>query len=128
MTQVVIRPIELRRTITAAIRTITEKVYYEDAPSEPDYPYIVYVFPDTDDQESLETFMMEIDAWDKPSGNGTLAIEELIGKVDKVLNRKVFSSNGVFFSIYRESRRSINDPDKNIKRRQYEYQIRVMGE
>lgn len=128
MTQVVIRPIELRKILNSVMNTVHERVYYEDAPSDPVYPYVVYVFPDTDDQDSLETFMMEVDAWDKPQDRDTSKLEELIGKIDNVLNRKIFHSNGVFFSIYRENRRTINDPDKNYKRRQYEYQIRVMGE
>lgn len=128
MTQVVIRPIELRKIMNRVMGAVHSRIYYEDAPSEPTYPYIVYLFPDTDDQDNLETFMMEVDAWDKPSNGSTIAVEELIGQIDHVLNRKTFSSNGMFFSIYRESRRTINDPDKNLKRRQYEYQIRVMGE
>lgn len=127
MTQAVIRPLELRKVLNKVMGTVHDRIYYESAPSDPVYPYVVYIFPDTDDQDNLETFMMEVDAWDKPIDGSTVDLETLIGNIDLLLHRRVFNSNGVFFSIYRESRRTITDSDKNLKRRQYEYQIRVMG-
>ena len=122
----VLRPLEIRKVLTKVMRTVHDRVDYETASSET-YPYVVYAFPNTDEQDNLETFTMEVDAYDMPIDGSTVPLETLIGTIDYLLHAKIFESNGVFFSIYREGRRTISESDKNLKRRQYDYQIRVMG-
>lgn len=128
MEQMTIRVIEIRKALQSLLLSIHDEVYYEEAPDNAVYPYIVYNLADSNDEDSVEQIMLEVDAWDTPINNNTIPLETLVGNVDNLLNRKIISVKGVFFSIYRENRRNVPDSDKRIRRRQYEYQIRVMGE
>lgn len=123
-----IRVVEIRKVLQSLLSSIHAEVYYEEAPDNAVYPYVIYNFVDSNDEDSMEQIMLEIDAWDTPINNNTIPLETVIGTIDNKLNNIVISVNGVFFSIYRENRRNVPDSDKRIRRRQYEYQIRVMGE
>lgn len=124
----IIRVVEIRKALFSLLSSIHSEVYYEEAPDDAVYPYVVYNLVDSSDESSMEQVMLEVDAWATPINNNTIPLEELIGTIDKYLDKKVININGVFFSIYKENRRNVPDSDKRIRRRQYEYQIRVMGE
>jgi hypothetical protein len=126
MTQV-IRAIRLRQEINKVLESIHPQFYYESSSDEAKYPFVVYSLADSVDDGSVETFTMEIDGWDRPSNGDTTELEMIMGKIDNALHRYTTGDSDLFFSFYRENRRSITDPDKRLKRRQLVFQIRVMG-
>lgn len=121
------RVLILRSALQKAMEEAHPRVYYENADSSSSYPYIVYTLGNSIDDGTLENVELEVDGWDSPSDRNTIPLETMMHKVDKKLHRSMFNVNGVFFTIYRENRRSISDSDDRLRRRQYIYQIRVMG-
>lgn len=121
------RTLSMRKIIREKIGSIAPHLYYESAHKESPYPYVVYTLDDSNSFDSVEDFVLEIDAWDKPIDGSTFVLEELIGDIDKVLNYSTVFRDGRSYRFYRQNRRSIRDSDKRLKRRQLIYQIKVMG-
>lgn len=119
--------IEIRKALQSLLSGVHNEIHYEEAPDNTDYPYVVYNLPDSTDGSSLEQLVLEVDIWDTPINNNTVPLETLTGEIDNALHRFKFKTTGVFFSVYRENRRNVTDPNPHIKRRQLEYQIRLMG-
>jgi hypothetical protein len=121
-----IKTVELRKAIQASLKSIHPRVYYQHAPNEAVYPYLVYDFPNSTDDGLMERFVLEVDGWDRPTDGDTTSLETLMDNADKELHRKVIVVNGELALIfYRENRLSLPDDDQRIKRRKYVYQIRT---
>ena len=122
------RVLILRSALQKVMKEVHSHVYYENAGQSSSYPYIVYTLNNSIDDGTLENVDLEVDGWDMPTNGSTIPLEIMMGKVDDALHRSVYSIDGVFFTIYRENRRSIQDSDERLRRRQYVYQIRMMGD
>lgn len=115
--------IEIRKVIESKLQAITTKTYYQDADDDATYPYLVYDFPNSNDDGTLERFDMDVDAWD--DSTNTTALETLIDSADKALHRLTVVVGGLSMTIYRENRLSLEDDDPRLKRRKYIYQVRT---
>jgi len=121
----VIKVIEIREIINTALKTVHARVYYRTAPDTAVFPYLVYDLPNSTDDGTLEQFILDVDAWDMPSGD-TTGLETLIDSADKSLHRKTITVDEVLaVTLYRENRLTLTDDDPNIKRRKYIYQVRT---
>jgi hypothetical protein len=121
-----IKTVELRKAIQASLKSIHPRVYFQYAPNEAVYSYLVYDFPNSTDDGLMERFVLEVDGWDRPTDGDTTSLEKLMDNADKELHRKVIVVNGELALIfYRENRLSLPDDDQRIKRRKYVYQIRT---
>jgi hypothetical protein len=118
--------IKIRTDIQNFLNSKHERVYYQHAPDDAIYPFIVYDLPNSTDNGTMENFVLEIDAWDDKTD--TIPLESLIGTIDEGLHRRSVVTEGISLTFYRENRLSLTDPDKRLRRRQYVYQIRVHGE
>jgi len=132
-----IKVIEIREIINIALKSIHPRVYYRSAPDKIEdpnnpgvfintpFPYLVYDLPNSTDDGTLEQFVLDVDAWDMPSGD-TTALETLIDSADKSLHRKTITvDDNLAVTFYRETRLTLTDDDPNIKRRKYIYQVRT---
>lgn len=115
----------LRRDIREQLLNIHPRVLYGDAPPDTQYPFVLFRLGSSSALDRLDMIDLEIDLWDDQSS--TIDLEILTDKVDKALNRFTGGNKHVFYTIYRESRLSIHEPEKRLKRRQLVFNIRVMG-
>jgi len=122
--------LELQRQITTFLTTKAIRVYFEGAPDNAVYPYIVYNLVSSNEMLSnREDFDLEIDIWDNSSD--TTNIETITGNIDgdgnvftpSGLHRKMWFINGFSAKCYRINRLIIPDEDKRIRRRQLKYII-----
>jgi hypothetical protein len=121
-----IKTVEIRKEIKASLKSVHPRVFFQDAPDNAVYPYLVYDLPNSDDDGLMERFVLDVDGWDSPVDGDTTTIESLMNSVDAELHRKVVVVNDELALIfYRENRLSPIDDDKRIKRRKYVYQIRT---
>lgn len=116
--------IEARKAITTTISTVHPRVYYENRPQNPEYPYVVFNFPNSNyDGANTGNLVLEVDGWDKSKTSTVL--ETLMYNVNATLDRKCVSET-VGIVIYLDSKLSIPDDDASIIRRKYTYQLKTI--
>lgn len=114
---------ELRKIIQTYLKTKHSRVYFQIAPDNATYPFVVFELPNSMDDGSMERFILDIDIWDDESDTTTL--ESIAGEIDKGLHRSTYISNGVGATFYRENRLSLLDNDSRLRRRKLIFQIRT---
>ena len=127
-----VKTIELRKAIKTYLETKHDRVYFQSAPKNAVYPYIVYDMPNSVDDGSMESFVLDIDGWN--DNTDTTALETLMSEIDgngdklnpTGLNKKTVSIDGVITAtFYRENRLALIDEDPKIRRRKYIYSIKT---
>ncbi len=129
--------IELRRILTAHLKTIHPRVYFaDDAPADAEYPYIVYDILDIPDNgQGHQVANIDIDGWDAPADGDTTELENLMelingdGNVKSLggpsgLNKKVLTAEKIKAVFFLDRKLPLTEADKSIKRRKYVYQAR----
>lgn len=117
--------IELRTVLSAFLKTLHSRVYFEDAPENAEFPYIVYDIPNShDDGECHELVTIDIDGWDLNNTGDTTVIENLMENINQ-LNKKTLITDDIVVTFYLENKFPLTDPDKRIKRRKYTYQAKL---
>lgn len=118
--------VELLKTLKTIFRRVHARTYYEQAPENVKYPYVVYTLSNGVDQGDMQLFMLDVDVWDAPEYGDTTQLEILAGLVDRSLHKRVANTDAGFsFVIYRDRRFPVEDPDKRIRRRKAIYQLRL---
>lgn len=113
--------IEVRKELSTFLKTLYPRVYFQTASEEAIYPYIVYDLPSIFcDGEGGEVITLDIDGWDYNTTGDTLSIEDLMKNIN-LLDKKVFTTDNMSVVFYLETKMSLQDNDKNIKRRKYTY-------
>ena len=119
---VVTRTNDLKNLIETKLKTLTTNVYYEQARDNAMYPHIVFSFRNIDLGDlSRQDYILEVDVWDK--GTSTSNVEELSDKVEDLFHCQNLPQNHILPTFYKIDRKSIHDPNKNIKHRQIRFQI-----
>jgi|LGVE01.1.fsa_nt_gb hypothetical protein len=117
--------IEMRKAYTADLKTIIDRVFYEDSP--PDgtiYPFIVYELIDsTPDGANTEIFDLYINGWDQSSD--TTILETLMFNINNLIDKKTYVIDETTLSFRAELNKKLNikDVDVTLKRREYRYTV-----
>ena len=118
----------LRELIRPFLKSIHPRVYFQDAPDNAQFPYLVYDFTQiTDDGEGFETVAVDVDGWDMPAGGDTTALETLMQTVNDALNKKTLTAEGLAVTFYLDRKIPLVDDNPGIKRRKYIYEARLFG-
>ncbi len=126
----------LRELIHPFLKSIHPRVYFQDAPDNAQFPYLVYDFTQiTDDGEGFETVAVDVDGWDMPENGDTTALETLMETVNgngdaenpTGLNKKTLTAEGLAVTFYLDRKIPLRDDNKDIRRRKYIYEARLFG-
>ena len=118
----------LRELLYPQLKAIHPRVYFQAAPENAQFPYLVYDFTQiTNDGEEFETVAADIDGWDMPAGGDTTALETLMQTVNDALNKKTLTAEGLAVTFYLDRKIPLRDDNKNIRRRKYIYEARLFG-
>ncbi|HRC81342.1 MAG TPA: DUF3168 domain-containing protein [Sedimentibacter sp.] len=118
----------LRKLLHQHLKSIHSRVYFQDAPDNAQFPYLVYDFTQiTNDGEEFETVALDIDGWDMPAGGDTTALETLMQSVNDALNKKTLTAEGMAVTFYLDRKIPLLDDNKDIRRRKYIYEARLFG-
>ncbi|WP_342432610.1 hypothetical protein [Neobacillus sp. FSL H8-0543] len=117
--------INLRKALTAYLKNIHSRVYFQSAPGKVAYPYIVFDIPNyIDDGEFQEFMVVDVDGWDSPMNGDTSGLETLMESIN-ALNKTTLMTDDLAVSFYLDLKLPLIDPDPLIKRRKYVYQARL---
>lgn len=112
----------LNKLIQTKLKTLTTNVYYEQANDNAMYPHIVFSYREVNLGDlSRQDYILEVDVWDK--ARSPYNVEELSDKVEDLLHCQNLPQDKILPTFYKIDRKSIIDPDKNIKHRQIRFQI-----
>lgn len=115
------KTLALRENIQTNINSIV-KSYYRKADKDKIYPHSVFDFENIDLGDiNRDDLILIIDLWDY--GNDTSNIEEIADQIEEMFNAANLPDEKVLPTFYRISRKPIDDPDKNLIRRQLKFQI-----
>lgn len=118
-------PRELKSAIRERLKMVHSRVYYQNAPSKAEPPYLVYDLPNAIDQGGPpEVWVLDLDGWDEGGDSGVL--DALMESADSVLHRQTLAAHGARAQVYRDMRLApITEENNRLKRRRYTYQVRV---
>jgi len=118
----------LRKLLYPFLKSIHPRVYFQVAPEDAEFPYLVYDFTQiTNDGEGFETVAVDVDGWDMPAGGDTTALETLMQTVNDALNKKTLTAEGLAVTFYLDRKIPLVDDNPGIKRRKYIYEARLFG-
>lgn len=118
----------LRKLLHPYLKSIHPRVYFQDAPDNAQFPYLVYDFTQiVNDGEEFETVAVDVDGWDMPSDGDTTALEILMQTVNDALNKKTLTAEGLAVTFYLDRKIPLRDDNPAIKRRKYIYEARLFG-
>lgn len=116
----------LRKLLYPQLRGIHPRVYFQVAPDNAQFPYLVYDFTQiTNDGEEFETVAVDVDGWDMTDDTTTL--ETLMQSVNDALNKKTLTAEGLAVTFYLDRKIPLVDDNPGIKRRKYIYEARLFG-
>lgn len=124
-------PTEIQKDLKTRLQAIGATIYNEMAPVDADFPYVTIDFNNSDsDGSATEVVRLDIDGWDNmdETGGSTLRIEGVMEKVAEALEQELkLVEEGYSFRYILDQRRNIPDPDIQIRRRKYTFDVRVIG-
>lgn len=112
--------VELSQQIRIFLKTLHDRVYWEIAPENAVYPYLVYDFQLYPNGEGGEIVTLSIDGWDKTLVGDTTALEVLMAKV-KTMDKEVIATDNLSVVFFNENMLSVSDDDKTLRHRSYNY-------
>ena len=100
---------ELRKSITSTLKQLVDKVYYKNAKSDTDYPYVTYYLRHNKDEHKYNYFL-EVHVWTKD----VKASENIADKIEE-LDGCSYSNEYHCFEFYLNSRNNVEDEVKEIQ-------------
>ena len=108
--------INARKAIYAALTSaMTCSVYFNNAPENAAFPYVIYDIEVVTRQDFVDSCEMEINVVDH--SRNTATAETICDSVIAAFDHQIINSDGVLFEAYFERKNIVNAEDRNIVRR-----------
>lgn len=115
---------DLRRLVTAQIKSLGIEAYHHRAPVDAAFPYASYDLSRIDLQDlSRDDYELTVDLWDL-TDNPT-RLEELADAMEEKLNAANLPQDSILPTFFRGSRLPIDDPDPMIRRIELTFQVQL---
>lgn len=112
----------LKIQLTAILRAIFARVYYEDAPDDALFPYIVYSFGASYSNRYNEIVPLDIDVWDNNSSSAN--VDEIVADLKRNLEGLRYIDDEIQFVLYYDRMLDTDSEDKTLKRKTVSFELR----
>lgn len=113
----------LRMAITAKLQELCPRVYYGQAKSKTERPYIVYTLEQIDQADDLMTMELEANVMDY--GQDTSPAENLSDAVMASFDRFYYMDKEIQFSAYPTRQQPVTEEDRSVIRRRLLIEIHL---
>lgn len=117
--------IELRKALLLHLRSIYPRAYFQRAPGNAQFPYLVFRMETYDTGDGRQLVTLDVDGWDKPEGGDTTALEQMMAALNAGLNKVTILTDTLTITFYLDRKLPLTDEDPQIHRRRYSYQGRL---
>ena len=117
------KTVALRTAVQAKLKTLCDRVYYEHAEQNADFPYLVFSAEEVQRDYGTISCDLEINAVDY--GRDTATCETLADNVQASLDKWRYLDDDVQFSTYCDRRNNVQEEDKKIIRRRIIFEVRM---
>lgn len=114
---------ELRKALRASMLSVTDRVYFGQAPDNATYPYIVFDLSELIHQDGKTLMEMEVNVLDY--GTVTTTAENIADEMQALLDRADYINAFIQYSIYRGLRQPVEEEDKQLIRRRLTFEIHL---
>jgi len=114
--------IELKQALYELLESVHARVYHKKANDQAVFPYLVYSISNSLVNGDQETFIMDVDVWDDDPD--TTSIDTISDAVWKKLHKHHHLDDDIQFSIYRQTRFSVEDDDNRLGRIKMTFEIK----
>lgn len=119
------RTTKTREFITKIFNDNNIENYYFKAHEKANFPYIVWenrTIASLDDNADLKQSILEINAYDDSS---ILILDELLDKIETILDKLSYTENGFMINIYYSDNRFDIDEGRKLKRKRTQYEMQI---
>lgn len=117
------KTIALRTELQRLLKTLTANVYYEEAPSPPPYPYMVYELSEFSSDYGKTLMEIEVNILDY--GASSSSVEVLADSLQDALHGYTFINTEIQLRLYKGMRQRVVEEDKQIIRRRLLFEIHL---
>lgn len=117
------RTLALRQEMTRILEEIDEKAYYERAPRNRPYPYIVFSLNEVMYGEGKTTYQLEVNVLDR--GDDSAVAELMADQIQTVLDQRYEMTKELQFTVYRGLRQAVMEEEKDIVRRRMLFEVHL---
>lgn len=114
---------ELRKALTATLKTVATNVYYEQAPDNATYPYLVFDLTDIYHQDGKTLMELEVNVLDY--GTNTASAELIADTLQETLHRADYINSFLQYRLYRGLRQKVEEEDKQLIRRRLTFELHL---
>ena len=115
------RTYNLRAAIMTLLGSLKVPVYYENAIKDTPYPYVVFELESIDYSNNRDDVILTVNVWDK--GYDSSVVEDLADSIEDIFNYNNYPTDDVLPTFFKANRMVVLDEDKEIRRRQLQFQV-----
>ena len=114
---------ELRKALRATMLTVVDRVYYDQAPDNATFPYVVFDLLELTHEDGRTLMEMEVNILDY--GTSTTTAEDIADELQSMLHKADYINAYIQYSIYRGLRQKVEEEDKQLIRRRLTFEIHM---
>lgn len=119
------KTVTLRRLVRTQLQTVAGETYHKSAPADAVYPYKTFTLKSVSFADARDDFDLCVDIWHR---GDVKEAEEIADQIERLLNNANLPQETIFPTFFRESRYTVEDPDKELTHIQLHFIVQLYEE
>lgn len=112
----------LKTQLTTQLKNVYPKVYYENAPDDAVFPYVVYSLGSSYNNRANCIYTLDLDVWDKSTSSKK--VDDITKDLIKKLDLTGYIDEEIQYSLYFDRTVDTGSEDKTLKRKTVIFELR----